>query len=138
MDNIFEILKDKPKGTKLYSPIFGECFLDHTTKSNGEIWVKYKSTLQVFDKYGRHYEEGECLLFPSREMHNWDKGKQHQFKPFDRVLVRDSDMTFWRANIFNRYVSHNFNPYVCIAGCYRQCIPYEGNEHLLGTNNESK
>ena len=26
-DNIAKILKDKKEGTKLYSPIFGECFL---------------------------------------------------------------------------------------------------------------
>lgn len=132
--NIFEILRDKSKGTKLYSPLFGECLLDHTVKSSGEIWVKMKESLHTFDKYGRAYGNGEPLLFPSKDMHDWDKVKQHQFKPFDKVLVRDSDIAFWRANIFSRYVSTNFNPYVCITGCYRQCIPYEGNEHLLGTD----
>ena len=29
MNNIAEILKDAPKGTKLYSPIFGECILSN-------------------------------------------------------------------------------------------------------------
>ena len=71
--NISSILKDKPKNTKLYSPIFGECFLDHITKSNEEIWVKYKNSLHVFDKYGRACSNGECMLFPSKDMRDWEK-----------------------------------------------------------------
>lgn len=34
--NIAEILRDMPKGTKLYSPLFGKCNLDRVCTSNGE------------------------------------------------------------------------------------------------------
>ena len=71
--NISSILKDKPKNTKLYSPMFGECFLDRIVKSNEEIWVRYKNSLHVFDKYGRACSNGECMLFPSKDMRDWEK-----------------------------------------------------------------
>lgn len=55
------------------------------------------------------------------------------FKSFDKVLVRDVDEQTWCANYFSHYKKDPDYPYVCINGSYRYCIPYEGNEHLLGT-----
>lgn len=54
-------------------------------------------------------------------------------KVFDKVLVRDSNEGMWSASIF----SHIWvNKYICIGVWYNQCIPYEGNEHLLGITND--
>ena len=56
------------------------------------------------------------------------------FKPFDKVLIRDSKEQLWIANYFSLYNGKDKDyPYVCMGGSYRFCIPYEGNEHLLGT-----
>ena len=56
------------------------------------------------------------------------------FKPFDKVLVRDDGAQEWCANYFSHYRVYNKDyPYACIDSYYRYCIPYEGNEHLLGT-----
>lgn len=55
------------------------------------------------------------------------------FKPFDKVLVRDNDEGEWYANYFSHYKENNDCPYVCIDNSYIYCIPYEDNEHLLGT-----
>ena len=59
-----------------------------------------------------------------------------QFKPFDKVLARDNGDDFWTADFFS-YVttdfSNNMELYVCVGDSYYQCIPYEGNESLLGT-----
>lgn len=56
------------------------------------------------------------------------------FKPFDKVLIRDSERQIWIANYFSLYNEEDkYYPYVCMGGSYRFCIPYEGNEHLLGT-----
>lgn len=56
------------------------------------------------------------------------------FKPFDKVLVRDNEGKLWHANYFSHYGKINEDlPYACIDYSYRYCIPYEGNEHLLGT-----
>ena len=51
-------------------------------------------------------------------------------KPFDKVLVRDDKEDLWFANIFSY---RHRDMYYCLGECYRYCIPYEGNEKLLGT-----
>lgn len=56
------------------------------------------------------------------------------FKPFDKVLVRYGN-GIWGATFFSRYDNKSAWAYVgvdCIN--WEQCIPYEGNEHLLGTD----
>lgn len=55
------------------------------------------------------------------------------FKPFDKVLVRDDYGQEWKINFFSHYKKDVTYKYSCLKSCYRQCIPYEGNEHLLGT-----
>lgn len=55
------------------------------------------------------------------------------FKPFDKVLVRDNDNQEWAASFFSHYDEDCISNYYCIGIHYNQCIPYEGNEHLLGT-----
>lgn len=51
------------------------------------------------------------------------------FKPFDKVLVRDEENDIWEASFFIRKEGEL---YECILGFkYKQCIPFEGNEHLL-------
>lgn len=52
-------------------------------------------------------------------------------KPFDKVLVRDSKSSKWRANLFSH--KNIDEPYYCVYAGWNYCIPYEGNEHLLGT-----
>lgn len=56
------------------------------------------------------------------------------FKPFDKVLVRDNEEHEWYANYFSHYRGDDKDfPYACFGNFFRFCIPYEGNEHLLGT-----
>lgn len=68
-----------------------------------------------------------------------DKFHINNLKPFDRVLVRDENTDEWCGHFFSYYV-HRYRPYVCIGGDgindFKQCIPYEGNEHLLGKTDE--
>lgn len=60
--------------------------------------------------------------------------QSHQFKPFDKVLVRDRDTDEWECNLFSRIDEEGL--YYCVSSWWMQCIPYEGNEHLLGTSNK--
>lgn len=60
----------------------------------------------------------------------WNKPKV-ELKPFDKVLVRDNKSDCWRASLFS-HIDKNGNHY-CIWAKWHYCIPYEGNEHLLGT-----
>ena len=68
-----------------------------------------------------------------------DIKKEYKFKPFDRVLVRDGDNDFWYVNLFGYFQKGYEYPYRGVVGCaYKQCIPFEGNEYLLGTTNSPK
>lgn len=54
-----------------------------------------------------------------------------QFKPFDKVLCRDRYDKNWTCDLY----SHKEDDLYMTIGCfYKQCIPYEGNESLLGTS----
>lgn len=231
--NIAEILRDMPKGTKLYSPLFGKCECIDVDHSEYPIIIKAQRTdgtvAKGFMKDGRYFdgfEDARCSLFPSAKMRNWSKffkrgdvvynpdgemfaifegwvsddctefntklnhckinniwskkgkvcftecfskatdeekakfiaaaekrygGKYNPetlqvesvkvvepkcpFKPFDKVLVRDSEDGVWKAGYFSNYDEDDVSlPYICVGSLYKLCIPYEGNEYLLGTN----
>lgn len=75
--NIAEILKDKPQGTKLYSPICGECELSYVEPIESEPQISVESTMGFGVFYfwddGKVYVEGKCLLYPSEKMQDWSK-----------------------------------------------------------------
>ncbi len=60
-----------------------------------------------------------------------------EFKPFDKVLVRDYDDGVWKADIF---FNNSDGCYMCTGNViWAQCIPYnEQTAHLLGTNKDCK
>lgn len=89
--NIAEILKDKPKGTKLYSPIFGEVTLYEIYKEldTNFLFVKDKDGDMVFFEHdGKYNVNGECVLFPSKENRYWSK---FAWKKGDVLVSNDSD-----------------------------------------------
>lgn len=61
-----------------------------------------------------------------------DIKKELQFKPFEKVLARDSIDDVWRASFFS-HIKEDDGRYVTTGLSWKFCIPYEGNEHLLGT-----
>lgn len=65
-----------------------------------------------------------------------DDIKIPDFKPFDKVLVRSWDEDKWKIELFEKYEASEIYPYKCLEFKYKQCIPFEGNEHLLGTTNK--
>lgn len=72
--NIAAILKDKPNGLRLYSPIFGECSFSLVREETDDICVeKYNGENEFFDSKGLYYNTGEVMLFPSKEMRDWSK-----------------------------------------------------------------
>ena len=59
--------------------------------------------------------------------------------PFEsRVLVRDNSTEKWKSNFWGFYDidSAAYYPYECCGSSFGQCIPYEGNEHLLGKTDD--
>ena len=147
--DLTKILKDCPAGTKLYSTIFGDVKFSHIVKDSDcpIILHTYKGGVTFVTKHGRHnidYEnEGECVLFPSKEQRDWSKFtapwlKEERFdpktlKPFDKVLVYDTDGK-WRCNLFSHIRDNSIFPYAAIDVNYSHCIPYnDDTKHLVGT-----
>lgn len=77
-----------------------------------------------------------------KEDYQYDK-KQHklvkqEFKPFDKVLVRNKDTDTWKADIYLGYdEEEKYCRYKCTRMNYQFCIPYEGNEYLLGATDNN-
>jgi hypothetical protein len=95
--NIAEILKDCPKGMKLYSPIFGDVYLDEI---RDDIRPYLAVVVRTFDKHeeeflydGRFGINGECMLFPSKENRDWSTF-QRPFKDGDIITCTNSICTF--------------------------------------------
>lgn len=145
--NIAEILKKCPKGMKLYCTLYGEVEL--VKVKDNDIYPIVVSCLEIgnyiikFDKDGKkNITHREPVLFPSKTQRDWSKFEipnqskpKHQFKPYDKVLVRDRDDKKWGCDIFC-CLDDKERVFICFRNWWRQCIPYEGNEHLLGTTNK--
>ena len=150
--NLVKILKDCPKGAKLYSPIFGDVELIRVNQNDD---VYYPIEIKLSDDSinsvttdGRlcEYYNGECLLFPSKEQRDWSKFKPKQpkfnpntLKPFDKVLVRDNRLRYWVVQLFSHIIEDELNyPYLCVNNSYKYCIPYnDDTKHLVGTAKEA-
>lgn len=58
-------------------------------------------------------------------------------KPFDKVLARDEPEDKWKPSFWGFYDrSVKSYPYVAAGSIFAQCIPYRGNEYLLGTTDD--
>ena len=91
--NIVEILKDKPQGTKLYSSACGKCKLEEVDDKSFKISF-YNSKFGFMnggeghlDKNGKLYDDGECVVFPSKEMRDWEK---FSWKKGDVLVSKDN------------------------------------------------
>lgn len=150
MINVAEKLKGCPEGTKLYSPLYGEVEFVRIDIGNHKFPIIVRALENeipysnvTFTAEGKWYdiEQSECLLFPSKDNRDWNKFNLpvNTFKPFDKVLVRDDMNNKWLLSMFSYYDGGDkYYPYVCLNGRYGHCIPYEGNEHLLGTPKSPK
>ena len=221
MTNLANILKHCPEGTKLYSPICGDCML-RGVDSDGTYPINvmpcsdtYLITFTNEGKLSARFN-GECLLFPSENQRDWTtfkipvergdimmyedqsavfivdtmengyvrtityidrnsnfklnthvynidyipaskdmkkklfdamdkagytwdgetlKKKEYQFKPFEKVLVRDNETLKWRCDFYSHFEPRSAYCHVTTNCAYAMCIPFEGNEHLVNTTN---
>ena len=148
--NLVEILKDCPKGTKLYSTIMGEVVLEKINdnkeypiivKTEDNFFYKFSVDGKINISYKGECARGECTLFPSKYQRDWSKfeSKKIKFdpktlKPFDRVLVRDFNA--WKCALYSHMVENENSSYKHITtdSTYICCIPYNNDtKHLLGT-----
>lgn len=144
--NLIDILKDAPKGTKLWSPIFGECeFIKILPVNICQIQVKHTEGntyhFYNFTSQGKfsNNSEAECLLFPSKEYRDWSTfkapWKHKHFEPFQKVLIKRYRLTgpaIWGASYYSHYVNNAHYTTTGKAVGDEDIISYRGNEDKLG------
>ena len=104
--NLIEILKEVPKGTKLYCTIWGDVELVDVQP----LWIKCKTPKGnewTFEPDGKlsagALGNGECVLFPSKEQRDWRKFKLDL--PIDTpVMVRDDSFVIreWKLRYYDK------------------------------------
>ena len=146
--DLVKILKDCPKGTKLYSTVYGEVEFDCINKGENSVkFVKsdgYRGSVTAQGLVLSCYD-AECTLFPSREERDWSQfnPKKPKFDPktlcpFDKVLVRDSDERWWRCALYSHTRENKEYKYMTMQYGYKRCIPYNNDtKHLVGTTEEA-
>ena len=139
--NLCQILKDCPKGTKLWSPIWGDITFETINAFDGLVYVlKHKGVHIILDN-GKFDADGECIIFPSKDQRDWNKFKApikrfnpEEFKPFDKVLLRIDERDIWQPDFFGY---KDGNCITCVTYGNVRCIPYnEETKHLAGKRDD--
>lgn len=163
--NLVEILKDAPKGTKLWSPLCGECEFLYIYYAEGEdykIPLIHTHTIKEYvsngwcTNYADFYkdgqlescnrEDGDCMLFPSKDNRDWSTfkvpEKHKHFESYQKVLVKNKFCSkyFWAAALYSHYDTLTNKHYLVGSDWAKDedIIPYEGNEDKLGKPVECK
>ena len=163
-----EIEKAQPEfkdGDVLFVKCYDSAFIEifKYSKNNGDLYdrASLDTTNQILDISGRYRigkdeiteirlateaEKQQLFSALKKEGKAWDAEKKEvvnlkpkcEFKPFDKVLVRDGKDEIWEPAFFFRNLSQfcEYN-YQTVGGEWRvYCIPYIGNESLLGTTKD--
>lgn len=134
--NIVEILNDKPQGTKLYSPACGKCKLEEVDDKSFKISF-YNSKFGFMnggegylDKNGKLYDDGECVVFPSKEMRDWRK---FSWKKGDVLVSNDGK----REVLFKTWENDSYTKFVglhCLIFNDNEEVEYDNGTTVFNTN----
>ena len=115
---------------------------------NEMVGLLFADEVESSEEYRFATEAEKQQLFSALEKEGkaWDSEKKQivdlkpkcEFKPFDKVLVRDEKDKIWEPAFFFRNLSQfNGYNYQTLGGEWRvYCVPYTGNESLLGTTKD--
>ena len=120
MINIAEILKDCPKGTKLYSPICGNCKLLKIYNGLGLDVINNTDDVFNFSYDGRYNLNGECCIFPSKENRDWTTFQ----KPFKDGDIVATDTGIWIGIVKKPSDSDTYEVYVGIYAHHTNSLKY--------------
>ncbi len=122
-----------------------EKLIEPKFKVGDRIKHKRNDSLGTVALIDESYYHCAFSVIPIYEQDNWElvsnKFDINTLKPFEsKVLVRHNRDNKWCGSFFSHidedFHSHCYK-FVTIAGkSYPMCIPYEGNEHLLGTKDD--
>lgn len=109
-----------------------ECCYDECIKILRFATESEKQRLIDVLKASKEPEAKECL-----KMLGIEQKQEYEFKPFDKVLARDSKSNEWKIDIFREFIEDEGSEgyrYNCFYGNWNYCIPYnDQTKHLLGT-----
>ncbi len=135
--NVAAILKDKPKGTKLYADAFGELSIEDIytgdKEDKDELGITLLSSVGdelVFYNDGRYTTQGESILVPSKEMRNWGK---FAWKKGD-VLVNSRGLKI----LFDRWANDNYTSFYAKTSNLVEDGFLDTNLHTLASEEEAK
>ena len=104
MLDLTKILKNVPKGTKLYSPIYGDVLfekIDDSVTHCIKVKLHDAGDTASFTKDGRYndsYKDGECMLFPSKKQRDWNKFKIDL--PIDTPVMTNNGGLCWTLGYY--------------------------------------
>lgn len=152
--DLTKILKNCPRGTKLYTPIWGEVVFIEVKKYKNCLYpicinTNAASSYTCLSKDGRYLinrEETECILYPSKDQRDWSKFtapwyKKEKFdpktlKPFDKIIAR-VEGGIWFCELLS-FIEEGRNLIKGFVSYYNYCIPYnDDTKHLVGTTKEA-
>ena len=129
--------------SKKNGDLYDHASLDTTTHEldiSGEYKILKENIIEL--RLATEAEKQQLFSALEKEGKAWDSAKKAivdlkpkvELKPFDKVLVRNSKSDKWRANLFGYIDKDEY--YRCVYANWVYCIPYTGNEHLLGTTKD--
>ena len=157
--DLTKILKGCPVGTEFYHTVYGRVYFS-CIKTNLICPIRF--TFTAFNKSrecGVTYKglhsiyNGECILFPSKEQRDWSKFRRfwdepkvekfdvNTLQPFDKILVRSSDIENWTIDFYSYWRITSFqneDKYIqALVYSWKHVIPYnEETKHLVGTSDD--
>lgn len=125
-----------------YKPIGGSNLHICNLENSYDCTLPSNTIIESKTRFATKEEKLELFKALAKENKAWDSDKKQivdlkpnvELKPFDKVLVRDSESDNWRANLFGYIDKDEY--YHCVYANWVYCIPYAGNESLLGTTKD--
>ena len=127
--NIAAILKDKPVGLKLYSPTFG-CISFNVVHKDKVYFSPEDDNNYSVKSNGKKYDGGECIIFPSKEMRDWNKFVWNK----GDVLVSNDGK---RNVLFKTWVNDSYAKFVglhCLIINDNEEVEYDNGTTVFNTN----
>lgn len=116
---------------EIRDPVYPLVFAIKKGQYEDELLYTYTAT----GKYSAILDEDKDDII--LEIENEHKELEQQFKPFDKVLVRDTEKQGWLPRLFDSHVEQA-DFWTQDGKSWKMCIPYEGNESLVNTTNKPK
>lgn len=132
------IIKNRTSGNQIET--YAHCHKDSKEEAVLGLWLNKNDSDEL--RLATNSEKQQLFDALAEEGKAWDAEKKQivdlkpkvELKPFDKVLVRDFSKDKWSISFFS---FKKEDLYVCINHCsWNQCIPYIGNESLLGTTKD--